>query len=199
MQITFYHNYNGAMSFTGNLKSNAVHRAITLHPIKLTAHMYRMHSYVQGLRAQEMRQTKLSLRREIAMMKSLLLAESTSNEGFLYGESIDSELPVRLVFDEDRAFPMNETNRWKFLSELDMLGTQPHVNKVEMNSREDLQVWNLIERGFQSVGQAHPNTTVDSAMRSALNEVVVRVMDCIRSFVRPRGQSIRFQKLLYTY
>lgn len=199
MQITFYHNRNGATSFTGNLKSNAVHRAMTLHPFKRPAYMYRMHSYVQGLRAQEMRQTKLSLRREIALMKSLLLAEYTSNEGYLYGKSIDSELSVRSVFDEGSTFPLNKTIRWKFLSEHDLLGSQPHVNKVVINSREDLQVWNLIEKGFHSVEHAHPNTTVDSAMRGALNEVVVQVIDRIHSFARLRGQKIRFQKLLYTY
>ena len=35
------------MAFTGPLKSREVHRAITLHPVKENAHMYRIHNYLQ--------------------------------------------------------------------------------------------------------------------------------------------------------
>lgn len=47
MQSIFYHNSSGQMAFTGPLKSREFHRAITLHPVKQHAHMYRIHNYLQ--------------------------------------------------------------------------------------------------------------------------------------------------------
>ena len=34
-------------AFTGDLKHKEVHRAITLHPIKVHSYMYRLHAYLQ--------------------------------------------------------------------------------------------------------------------------------------------------------
>ena len=47
MESIFHHNFSNRMAFTGPLKSREVHRAITLHPVKENAHMYRIHNYLQ--------------------------------------------------------------------------------------------------------------------------------------------------------
>lgn len=47
MQTILYHNQSGGQAFTGDLKQREVHRAISMHPVKRPAHMYRLHSYVK--------------------------------------------------------------------------------------------------------------------------------------------------------
>lgn len=81
MQSILHHNSSGKYAFTGNLKSKEIHNAITLHPVKRAPLMYRLHSYMQGLRLQDMRQEALSLHRDIAKMKSTM--NFTSNENSL--------------------------------------------------------------------------------------------------------------------
>lgn len=47
MQNIFHHSSSGRTAFTGPLKSREVHRAITLHPIKEHAYMYRLNNFLQ--------------------------------------------------------------------------------------------------------------------------------------------------------
>lgn len=47
MQAILYHNSSGDQAFTGNLKKKEVHRAITMHPVKNSQHMYRLHNYMR--------------------------------------------------------------------------------------------------------------------------------------------------------
>lgn len=161
--------------------------------------MYRLHSYMQGLRAQELRQKTLSLHRDIAMMKSLLVSSSVSNEGHLYGNNIDSELPVKFESAEINIFPSNEPNDPTFLGDHDILSTKPHLNKAKLKSRDDLQIWNYISRSLYSAEQSNPKKKLESPMRDGLNDVVTEVMDYINNFSRQRGRVIEFRELLYGY
>lgn len=79
MQSILHHNSSGKYAFTGNLKSKEIHNAITLHPVKKAPLMYRLHSYMQGLRVQDLRQEALSLHRDIAKMKVILNLTSNQN------------------------------------------------------------------------------------------------------------------------
>lgn len=72
MQSILHHNSSGSRAFSGNLKNKEVHSAITLHPVKKPAFMYRLHAYTLGLKAQELRQQSLMLHRDIAQMTALL-------------------------------------------------------------------------------------------------------------------------------
>lgn len=72
MQAILHHNSSGSRAFTGSLKNREVHSAITLHPVKKSPLMYRLHAYYLGLKAQEMRQESLFLHRDIQQMKKLL-------------------------------------------------------------------------------------------------------------------------------
>lgn len=72
MQYILRHNSSGRNAYTGKLKRKEIHNAITLHPIKQAPLMYRLHSYVQGLKAEEMRQESLLLHRDIKRMAKYL-------------------------------------------------------------------------------------------------------------------------------
>ncbi|GAV07635.1 hypothetical protein RvY_17450 [Ramazzottius varieornatus] len=72
MQTIFYHNGSGAAAFTGDLHSKQVHRAITLHPVKTSEHLYRIQNYYNALKLLSLRHEILKLRREVSDMNSLL-------------------------------------------------------------------------------------------------------------------------------
>lgn len=181
MQSILHHNSSGQNAFTGNLKSKEIHNAITLHPVKRAPLMYRLHSYMQGLRAQELRQETLSLHRDIAMMKSILLAKPDES-------NIDPSI-----------FPSNEPDDADFFGDHDILSMKPHLNKFRVNTRDELLTWNFISRSFYSAEQSNPKKKVDSAMREGLNDIIVEVMDYINNFSRQRGRVIDFKELLYGY
>lgn len=72
MQYILRHNSSGRAAFTGKLKRKEIHNAISLHPIKQAPLMYRLHSYIQGLKAEELRQESLYLHRDIKRMAKYL-------------------------------------------------------------------------------------------------------------------------------
>lgn len=72
MQYILRHNSSGRNAYTGKLKRKEIHNAITLHPIKQAPLMYRLHSYVQGLKAEQLRQESLLLHRDIKRMAKYL-------------------------------------------------------------------------------------------------------------------------------
>lgn len=116
MQSILHHNSSGKYAFTGNLKSKEIHNAITLHPVKRAPLMYRLHSYMQGLRIQDMRQEALSLHRDIAKMKVTM--NLTSNQNTLTsGVSI---------------FPFGPESEY-FLGDHDVLGNKKIISRCTNN------------------------------------------------------------------
>lgn len=190
MQSILHHNSSGQNAFTGNLKSKEIHSAITLHPVKKAPLMYRLHSYMQGLRAQHLRQETLFLHRDIAIMKSILM--STSD---------DNELDFVMKFESPNLsiFPSNEPNDVNFLGDHDILSTKPHLNKAKSNTRDELLTWNFIARSLYSSEQSNPKKKLDSSLKEGLNDVIVEVMDYINNFSRQRGRVIDFKEVLYGY
>lgn len=189
MQSILHHNSSGQNAFTGNLKSKEVHNAITLHPVKRAPLMYRLHSYVQGIRAQELRQETLLLHRDIAMMKSILLSKSSGTDD------------IELKFDGSdlSIFPSNEPDDSNFLGDHDILSAKPHLNKFKTTVREELLTWNYIARSVYSAEQSNPKKKMDSATRNGLEDVIVEIMDFINNFSRQRGRIIEFREVLYGY
>lgn len=188
MQSILHHNSSGYNAFTGNLKSKEVHNAITLHPVKRAPLMYRLHTYMQGLRAQELRQETLYLHRDIALMKSILMSKS---DGIDYALKFDgSDLSI---------FPSNEPDDVNFLGDHEILSAKPHLNKFQANTRDELLTWDFISRSLYSAEQTNPKRKIDSAMHEGLNDVIVEVMDYINNFSRQRGRIIDFKEILYGY
>lgn len=116
MQSILHHNSSGRNAFTGNLKSKEVHNAITLHPVKKAPLMYRLHSYMQGLRAQELRQDTLSLHRDISRMKHYLQSKDDN--------SIETNFPTAFTssgFDLP-IFPVEQADSDSYLGDHVILG-----------------------------------------------------------------------------
>lgn len=200
MQSILHHNSSGLNAFTGNLKSKEIHTAITLHPVKRPPLMYRLHSYMQGMRAQQMRQETLSLHRDIALMRELLTSDtSTTGEG--RGLDNNYELDTRMKFENAEAeiFPSSDPRHPRFLGDHEVLGTRPHLNKAQLKSRRDLQVWEFISRSLYSSHHSNPKRKIESTMREALEDVITEIMDQINNFSRQRGRVIEFREILYGY
>lgn len=190
MQSILHHNSSGQNAFTGSLKTKEIHNAITLHPVKRAPLMYRLHSYIQGLRAQQLRQQTLLLHRDIAMMKSILLAKSEDN---------DIDFAMKFDSSDWSIFPSNEPDHVNFLGDHDILSANPHLNKAKTNKRDELITWDFIARSLYSVEQTNPKRKLDSSLREGLDDVIIEVMDYINNFSRQRGRVIDFKEVLYGY
>ncbi|KAG4068935.1 hypothetical protein HA402_005083 [Bradysia odoriphaga] len=182
MQSILHHNSSGKFAFTGNLKSKEIHNAITLHPVKRAPLMYRLHSYMQGLRIQDMRQEALSLHRDIAKMEIAMSLKPNENV-LTSGVSI---------------FPFGAESE-HYLGDHDILGVTPALNKCTPEVMSDIQYWNFIGRSMYSAEQANPKKKIESAFKEGLDDVVTEVMDSINNFSRQRGRVIEFRELLYGY
>lgn len=193
MQTILHHNSSGLKAFTGKLKSKEIHNAITLHPVKKAPLMYRLHSYMQGLYAQELRQEALLLHRDIAAMKTYLLAKDSNDESYALNDILKFDVSDLSIF------PSNLPGNPKFFGDFEVLGTKPSLSKYRPESRDDLQVWNYISRSIYSLEQPNPKRKIDSSMREGLTDVITEVMDYINNFSRQRGRVIEFRELLYGY
>jgi chondroitin sulfate synthase len=78
MQTIFYHNSSGESAFTESLKQREVHRATTLHPVKDFRHLYRLHSYFQSLKIQELLYETILLHRDLQHVSSTLKYQDSS-------------------------------------------------------------------------------------------------------------------------
>uniref|UniRef100_A0A1A9W8P6 Hexosyltransferase n=1 Tax=Glossina brevipalpis TaxID=37001 RepID=A0A1A9W8P6_9MUSC len=182
MQYILRHNSSGPTAYTGKLKRKEIHNAISLHPIKQAPLMYRLHSFVQGLKAEEMRQESLQLNRDIKRMAKYLQIPD------------DSEylMPGVLLIPE-------EGNGKRHFQDHNILGTNPDLNKFVPKTRDDLLEWSFVARSLYSTDHANPKHKIDSAVREGLEDVITEVMENINNYSRQRGRVIEFRELLYGY
>ncbi|XP_037937299.1 chondroitin sulfate synthase 1 [Teleopsis dalmanni] len=182
MQYILRHNSSGRYAFTGKLKRKEIHNAISLHPIKQGPLMYRLHSYIQGLKADEMRQESLLLHRDIKRMAKLLEIPSESS----------------YVAPGISLIPEYENGKQHF-EDHNILGISPDLNKFIPASTEDLLLWSFIARSIYSPDNANPKHKIDSALRESLEDIITEVMENINNYSRQRGRVIEFRELLYGY
>lgn len=183
MQSILHHNASGIMAFTGNLKNKEVHSAITLHPVKKPQVMYRLHVYMEGLKAQERRQEALFLHRDITTMVELLHMDR-SNKFIAPGVLI---LPAGHLRDES------------LLGDAEVLGQSPKLKKFDAEDLEELFDWNYISKNIYSAHHSNPKHRVETALRDGLEDVIREIMSNINNFSRQRGRIIEFKDLLYAY
>ena len=75
MQKLFLHDYNGdGTIFLGELDSKNINDAITLHPVKDPAYMYRLHVHFNSERIQDLQQRGVNMQRVLRNMDRLLQA-----------------------------------------------------------------------------------------------------------------------------
>ncbi|XP_017141706.2 chondroitin sulfate synthase 1 isoform X3 [Drosophila miranda] len=180
MQYILRHNSSGRNAYTGKLKRKEIHNAITLHPIKQAPLMYRLHSYIQGLKAEEMRQESLLLHRDIKRMAKYL------------------DVPDESTYMLPSVSPDSDSGKRHF-QDHNILGISPELNKFVPGSTEDLLDWSFIARSLYSASSANPKQKIDSSMREGLEDVITEVMENINNYSRQRGRVIEFRELLYGY
>lgn len=170
MQSIFYHSFSGEEVFSGRLKTKEIHRAITLHPIKQSSYMYRIHSYFYGLHSQNLRYNSINLYREILDMENLLA------DAKYFGNN-----DVLLQFNTS------------------VLGMKPILNKFTPANKEETLVWDFISDSFYSASSLNPKRRLESFQRVAVNDVVMEVMEIINKYSKQRGRIIDFKEILYGY
>ena len=73
MQTLFYNNYSVSdTAFTGDLQRLEVHNAITMHPVKRTPYLYRLHNYLQSVKINNLHMKITRQYREIQELRDLL-------------------------------------------------------------------------------------------------------------------------------
>ncbi|XP_042205381.1 chondroitin sulfate synthase 1-like [Homarus americanus] len=169
MQSILYHNSSGTEAFTGPLKQREVHRAITLHPIKNHTHLYRLHSYIQGLNIRSSEGELVHLIRELA---------KTSEEAGLPLPHLDE--PSSGIF-------------------LDQLGTDVTLQKWMASTEEEVLYWDFLSRAAYQPGNNNPRHKPTSGMAEGLNDVIRDVMEIINRVSKERGRVIDFKEVLYGY
>uniref|UniRef100_A0A2M4BCY8 Hexosyltransferase n=1 Tax=Anopheles marajoara TaxID=58244 RepID=A0A2M4BCY8_9DIPT len=182
MQSILHHNSSGYRAFSGILKSKEVHSAITLHPIKQPAFMYRLHAYMLGLKAQELRQQSLLLHRDIAMATSLLQLPRIN-------KNLAPGVPI---------FPQDENNI-DYLGDHNVLGATPDLNRHRPRTLEELIEWDFIAKSLYSSQHPNPKRRMESSIKEGLSDVIREIMEHINNFSRQRGRMIEFRELLYGY
>ena len=78
MQSLFYHNRSGELAFTQNLDTKAVRDAVTLHPIKQSPYMHRLHLHFMELKIREHTYGTIQLQRRLVSLDSILEKGSIS-------------------------------------------------------------------------------------------------------------------------
>uniref|UniRef100_A0A182MZU9 Hexosyltransferase n=1 Tax=Anopheles dirus TaxID=7168 RepID=A0A182MZU9_9DIPT len=182
MQSILHHNSSGNRAFSGNLKNKEVHSAITLHPVKKPAFMYRLHAYMLGLQAQELRQESLLLHRDIAQMTALLQIPRIN-------KNLAPGVPI---------FPQDEASTG-YLGDHNVLGAAPDLNRHRPRTLDEVIEWDFIAKSLYSGTHPNPKRRTESSLKEGLTDVIREIMEHINNFSRQRGRVIEFRELLYGY
>ena len=95
MQKLFLHDYNGNGNiFLGKLDTNTINDAITLHPVKDPAHMYRLHVHFNKERIEDLQQQGVKLQRVLRNMDRLLQMGNEEKRGLQDGRDFHHQLAI---------------------------------------------------------------------------------------------------------
>ena len=105
MQSLFYHNRSYDRAFTTNLNTKAVRNAITLHPIKRAAYMYRLHVHFMKLKIQDLLYDTVQQQRRLRVLDTLLAKNVTSM-------GVSELVLLNDIRDFGHRMPQNQTPDW---------------------------------------------------------------------------------------
>eukprot|EP00794_Sanderia_malayensis_P010062 gene10062-11091_t len=108
MQSLFYHN-RSRESYMFNLNTKAVRNAITLHPVKKAAYMYRLHVHFMKLKIQDLLYETVVQQRNLRNMDKLLLSNDNNNGSRM---SIEELALLNDVKDFGHRMQRNHTPDW---------------------------------------------------------------------------------------
>ncbi|KAI4477100.1 hypothetical protein M0802_014776 [Mischocyttarus mexicanus] len=185
MQSIFYHNSSGNQAFTGNLKRKEVHRAITLHPIKSSPYMYRLHNYMRGLKIQDLQQEKIKLQRDIYSMGK----ELNINLDQLKNYQMASDLPL---------FPVNPYSE-DYPGDTEILGVPIGLRTYKPTISNEVIPWDFISKSEYSLTDFNPRRRIHSDIKEALDDNIREVMVKINACSRQRGRVVDERSALYGY
>ena len=109
MQSLFYHNQSREQAFTNNINTKAVRNAITLHPVKKAAYMYRLHVHFMKIEIQDLLYTSVVQQRRLQVLDKLLLKNLTR----IPEEELVSLNEIR---DFHHKMPKEEAPDWEMLT-----------------------------------------------------------------------------------
>ncbi|XP_065672399.1 chondroitin sulfate synthase 1 [Hydra vulgaris] len=119
MQSLFYHNRSGELAFTQNLDTKAVRDAVTLHPIKQSPYMHRLHLHFMELKIRERTYDTIQFQRRLVSLDTILekglekLDEeeviSLSDVKNFHDQMMNNETPVWEMFTPRKVYSY-ETN-----------------------------------------------------------------------------------------
>ncbi|XP_032807322.2 chondroitin sulfate synthase 1 [Petromyzon marinus] len=185
MQQLFYENYeHHHKGYIHDLHKSKMRAAITLHPNKQPAYQHRLHSQLLALRISELRQRTLQLHRDAALAAKLAAGEAAAaaaaGGGAASGAGGAAERPRR----EDRR-----------------LGAPPTFMRFTPPSRDQVLEWDFLTGRLQysAADGAPPRRSLGMAMRLALDDIIMRVMEMINANSHARGRVIDYKELQYGY
>ncbi|XP_014667856.1 PREDICTED: chondroitin sulfate synthase 1-like [Priapulus caudatus] len=115
MQTILFHNSTERKedereSFTGDLYTPEVIQATTLHPFKVTAHLYRAHAFFHALKTRDLRHKTLLLQRDVRDM-DVLLGDRTGGATY-----VDDALGLHSGLNKFRPRSRESVLTWNFMS-----------------------------------------------------------------------------------
>ncbi|XP_044756530.1 chondroitin sulfate synthase 1 isoform X2 [Coccinella septempunctata] len=180
MQVIFYHNQSGNSAFTGDLKQKEIHQAITLHPVKHSEHLYRLHNYLKGLKIQKNQHDVLNLQRDLLYSMAALGFEDHS----------DGEIPSMLSpHAEQKNSFWNRTD----------IEIPASIRRHPPESLENLSEWEFLSNSLYSTSDLNPRRRYGTSLKEGLNDAIVEVMELINHYSKQRGRLIEFKEIMYAY
>ncbi|XP_041464251.1 chondroitin sulfate synthase 1-like [Lytechinus variegatus] len=158
MQTLFYNNYSvGDTAFTGDLQRLEVHNAITMHPVKRTPYLYRLHNYLQSVKINDLHMKITSQYREIQELKELLHEDGEESVTVLDQDARRYGMPISLnqyIPDSHRdVIPWNYFSRYVYHCRHD--SPRMGLTQSVRTALKDIvmQVMKLINSNSQKVGR----------------------------------------------
>ena len=116
--------------FYGDLNTKTVNNAITLHPIKNPAYMYRLHSHFMSERIQDLQHDEVKLQRVLRNMDLLIQANGN-------GLSLQEKQSLQDGRDLHHELPTENTEKWdmyasKWFLDDNSLKSVPHALNAEL-------------------------------------------------------------------
>ncbi|XP_050293932.1 chondroitin sulfate synthase 1 [Anthonomus grandis grandis] len=185
MQVIFHHTKNAEELYSGNLNRKEVHKAINLHPVKNHEHLYKLHTFIQGVKVQQALQKSVLLHRDIASsMKEL---------GYRI-QSVDSAHLGKDVL----LFPVKQ-GQDQYLGDTSLLGVPVSINRYVPKNTSDVLEWELVSKVLYSYKDLQPKRRIGTSLKEGLDDVTREIMELINQYSKQRGRIIDFKEILYGY
>ncbi|XP_078352382.1 chondroitin sulfate synthase 1-like [Oculina patagonica] len=161
-----HHNTGNGSMFKGDLNTKTINEAITLHPVKQPAYMYRLHSHFMNERIQDLQHKAVKLQRVLRNMDRLL--QANGNE-----LSLQEKRSLQDERDFHHQLAINNIEKW------DMFTTKSFSTEISLKSPNrafKIEVKNLLENTKELVDEeARKNQNIKKLKVQKLNHGYRRI------------------------